>query len=318
LLSKFNELNRMLPLRCQNSEDTSYDDLSGQTVGLVAGWGNYPIEVAQVLRDRGARVVTVAIRNHASSSLETYSDVIKVFSVGKLGAHQRFFKRHGASKVVLAGKIFKDRVLFSRWRWLAAVPDWKCVVTFLPHFIFRRKDQRDDSILHAVTQSYEQIGIPIVPGTRYARHLLAEEGLLTDVEPSFAIQKDIEFGWKIAKAMGGLDIGQSITVCDQNVFAVEAIEGTDACIRRTKSLCKKGGFTLVKVAKPQQDERFDLPTVGPLTVQAVADAGGKAIAIEQGRTILIDRLDTLRLANQLGIAIVALKDYQFQSQLIAA
>lgn len=308
----------MLRLRCENAEEVSCGDLSGQTIGIVAGWGNYPIEVAQVLRRSGARVVTVAIRNHASPTLESHSDEIRAFNVGKLGAHQRFFKSHGVSKVVLAGKIFKDRVLFSRWRWLAAVPDWRCVVTFLPHFIFRRKDQRDDSLLNAIAQSYEQIGMTIVPGTLYAKHLLAEEGLLTEAEPNFAVQKDIEFGWKIAKMMGSLDIGQSITVCDQNVFAVEAIEGTDACIRRTKDLCKKGGFTLVKVAKPQQDERFDLPTVGPLTVQAVADAGGKAIAIEQGRTILIDREDTLRLANQLGIAIVALRDYQSQSQLIAA
>lgn len=308
----------MIRLRCENSEELSCGDLSGQTIGIVAGWGNYPIEVARVLRLSGARVVTVAVRNHASPELASYSDEIREFNVGKLGAHQRFFKKHGATKVVLAGKIFKDRVLFSRWSWLAAVPDWKCVVTFLPHFIFRRKDQRDDSLLNAITQSYEQIGMTIVPGTLYARHLLAEEGLLTNEEPNFAVQKDIEFGWKIAKTMGGLDIGQSITVCDQNVFAVEAIEGTDACIRRTKDLCKKGGFTLVKVAKPQQDERFDLPTIGPLTVQAVADAGGKAIAIEQGRTILIDREDTLALANRLGISIVALRDYQSQAQLIAA
>ncbi len=294
------------------------ESLVGQTIGIVAGWGNYPIEVAKVLRRRGAKVVIVGIRNHASNELRELADEYQELSVGKLGAHQRFFLKHHVKRVVLAGKIFKDRVLYSRWSWLAAVPDWKCVVTFLPHFIWRQKDQRDDSLLLAVTKAYEQIGIQVDAGTDYATHLLAEAGVLTEHNPSFAVQRDIEFGWSIAKRMGSLDIGQSITVCDQNVMAVEAIEGTDACIHRTRELCKKGGFTLIKVAKPQQDTRFDLPTVGPLTVRAVADAGGRAIAIEEGKTILIDREDTLRLANQLNITIVALRDYGEQSNSVAA
>ncbi len=292
------------------SPQTESSDLTGRVFGIVAGWGNYPIEVAKVIRRRNGRVVTVAIRHHASEELAELSDEYQIFSVGKLGAHQRFFRKHSVEQVVLAGKIFKDRILFSRWSWLAAVPDWTCVKTFFPYFISRKKDQRDDSLLLAVTRSYEEQGMKVIPGTHFATHLLAEEGVLTDIQPTFAIQKDIQFGWAIAKQMGALDIGQSITVCDQNVLAVEAIEGTDACIRRTKDLCKKGGFTLIKVAKPQQDERFDLPTIGPLTVRSVASAGGKAIVIEEGQTILIDRDETLQLANQLGITILSMRDYQ--------
>ncbi len=294
------------------------NSLSGQTFGIVAGWGNYPIEVAKRLRAMGAKVVTVGIRHHAPHELSDLSDHFQYFGVGKLGGHQRYFKKHGVTKVILAGKIFKDRILFTRLSWMGAMPDLKCVATFIPHFIYRQRDQRDDSLLHTIARSYEAVGMQVVPGTDYAKHLLAEEGVLTTVQPNFAVRKDIEFGWSIAKRMGGLDIGQSITVYNQNVLAVEAIEGTDACIARTTGLCRQKGFTLIKVAKPQQDDRFDLPTIGPLTVQKVWDAGGRAIAIEQGKTILIDREETLETANRLGICIVSLADYNHSYESSAA
>jgi DUF1009 family protein len=116
---------------------------------------------------------------------------------------------------------------------------------------------------------------------------------------------DIEFGWSIAKQMGGLDVGQSVTVRDRTILAVEAIEGTDACIVRTGQICTRGGFTLVKVAKPQQDMRFDVPTIGPQTIEKMKLAGGKVIAIEAGKTILINREKTLQMADELGIAILS-------------
>ena len=291
------------------SSTTEEKDLTGQTIGILAGWGNYPIEVAIKLRQINAKVVTVGIRHHAPQELLELSDEYHEFGIGKLGSHQRYFKQHGVTKLVMAGKIFKDKVLFSRWSWLGALPDYKCFKTFAPYYISRKHDQRDDSILNAITNSYTEVGIEVVPGTLYASHLLAEEGVLTAAQPSFNVRKDIEFGWSIAKEMGKLDIGQSITVCDQDIVAVEAMEGTDACIGRTGSLCRNR-FTLIKVAKPQQDERFDLPTIGPRTVQTLAEAGGTAIVIEQGKTILIDRAETIALANRLGISIVSLVDYE--------
>jgi DUF1009 family protein len=164
----------------------------------------------------------------------------------------------------------------------------------------------DDSLLGAVVESFERQGMRVMPGTDYATDLLAEEGLLTHASPSRAIRADIEFGWNIAKDMGGLDIGQSISVKDRTVLAVEAVEGTDACIERTGQLCPRGNWTLIKVAKPQQDMRFDLPTIGPQTIERMIAAGGKAIAIEAGMTILVDRDRTLRLANRHGICIISL------------
>ena len=283
--------------------------LEGLVIGLVAGWGNYPIEVARSLKVQGATVVVAAIAGHASAELKAHADQFATFGVAKMGSHHRYFRRHGVQRVVLAGKIFKHLILFGPLGYISALPDLTTIRTFVPHFISRRQDGRDDTLLCAVADFYAAAGMPVEPGTRYAPHLIAEAGVLTRRQPDFAARKDIEFGWSIAKAMGGLDIGQAVTVRDQTVLAVEAIEGTDACIARTGELCRKGGFTLIKVAKPQQDERFDLPTVGPHTIRSLAEAGGAAVVIEEGRTILIDREETLELADRLGVCVVSLSDY---------
>ena len=133
---------------------------------------------------------------------------------------------------------------------------------FLPHFWTRKKDCRDDSLLRAIVDEFAAEGIRFAPATDYAPELLVGQGQLTRRGPTAWQQKDIEFGWKMAKEMGRLDIGQSVAVKDQAVLAVEAVEGTDECIRRAGELCRAGGFTVVKVAKPQQDMRFDVPTIG--------------------------------------------------------
>ena len=175
----------------------------------------------------------------------------------------------------------------------------------LPMFYFRHINTNDDSLLGAVVASFGRHGIKTIPGTDFATQLLAEAGGLTRRKPSKSELDDIEFGWSIAKQMGGLDVGQSVTVRDRTILAVEAIEGTDACIVRTGQICTRGGFTLVKVAKPQQDMRFDVPTIGPQTIEKMKLAGGKVIAIEAGKTILINREKTLQMADELGIAILS-------------
>jgi DUF1009 family protein len=135
--------------------------------------------------------------------------------------------------------------------------------------------------------------------------LLVRPGVLTRRQPTAREQADIDYGWNLAKEMGRLDVGQSVAVRDRAVLAVEAIEGTDAAIRRAGGLCPTGGFVVVKVAKPQQDMRFDVPTVGPSTIRSIQAAGGKVLAIEAGKTILIDEADTVRLADEAGITIVS-------------
>lgn len=279
-------------------------------VGIVAGWGEYPLQVARALRAQGHRVVTAAIRNHASTELISLSDAHCWIGVCKLGGMQKFFKREGVDNVCLTGKLFKEKILFHGWGWIQHLPDYECIRTMLPVMYSFKNNTTDDSLLGAVVSSFARRGMTTVPGTDYATELIAEPGVLTKKKPSSKVQADIEFGWKMAKEMGRLDIGQSITVRDRTVLAVEAIEGTDACILRTSIVCPRGGFTLVKVAKPQQDMRFDLPTIGPRTIESMRRAGGRAIAIEAGKTILIDREKTLADANRAGIQIVSLLDAQ--------
>lgn len=275
-------------------------------VGLVAGWGHFPIEVAQCCRQLGCEVIVAAIKGHADPRLADLADQFKWFGVAKLGGQLQFFERHRVQQVTLAGKLFKDRILFHGLGWLQHLPDWTCLRTLYPSFITRSRDTRDDTILGAVVQAFSKRGMAVLPATDIAPQLMAEEGTLTQRAPCRRELLDVQFGWEIARSMGGLDVGQSITVRDQTVLGVEAVEGTDALIERTGELCPRGGFTLVKVAKPNQDMRFDVPTIGLRTVQTLHRAGGKAIAIEARRTIFVDRQATLAYANQHGIAIVAL------------
>ncbi len=279
-------------------------------VGLLAGWGSFPVEVAEKLQAQGRPLYVVAFNGHADSRLESLATELKWSGVLRIGAHLRFFERAGVKQVVMAGKLFKNRILYEGWGWISHLPDWTCARTLAPSFLTGTRDARDDTILHAVTSAYRRRGMEVLAITDVAPELLSEEGCLTRRRPTASQLRDVGFGWEIARGVGGLDIGQSITVRDQIVLGVEAIEGTDALIARTGQLCPRGGFTLVKVAKPQQDMRFDVPTIGLRTIQQMHRAGGKVIAIEADRTILVDRQATLDYANDHGIVIVALSSVQ--------
>lgn len=288
--------------------------LTNQKVGLVAGWGSFPMEVAENCRALGNQVYIAAIKNHADSELKRYATDMHWFGVAKLGAQIRYFQKAGVQHVTLAGKLFKDRILFRGLGWIQHFPDTVCLQALYQNFITRTKDQRDDSILGAIVDMFAKKKITIVPATELAPQLLAQAGCLTHRKPNRRERLDLEFGWNIARQMGGLDIGQSITVRDQTVLGVEAIEGTDALITRTAQLCPRGGFTLIKVAKPRQDMRFDVPTIGLRTLQNLYHAGGRTVAIEANQTIIVDREQTLQFANTHGIAILSLQDAQAMGQ----
>ncbi len=274
-------------------------------VGLVAGWGSFPIEVAERCQELGCELYVVAIKGHADERIAAYATEMKWFGVAKLGGQIRFFEQHQVHQITLAGKLFKDRILFHGWGWMEHFPDWTCFRTMYPSFISRSRDTRDDTLLGAIVGAFSKRGIHVLPATEIAPQLIVAEGCLTQRQPNRRENLDIQFGWQIARHMGSLDVGQSITVRDQTVLGVEAIEGTDALISRTGQLCPRGGFTLVKVAKPNQDLRFDVPTIGLRTVQNVHRAGGRTIAVEAQSTILVDRDETLAFANANGMSIVA-------------
>lgn len=284
-----------------------YSDVSSP-LGIVAGWGSFPVQVAEACRERGQRVIIAALKHHADPRLVELADELRWFGVCRLGGQMRFLRRRGVKTVMLAGKLFKDRILYHGLGWLAHSPDLTCLRTLYPNFISRTRDTTDDSVLGAIVKAFMRQGMQVLPATEFAPDLMAPAGCLSVRLPNSRERGDIEFGWCIAKNIGGLDIGQSVTVRDQTILAVEAVEGTDGLIERSARLCPRGGFSLVKVAKPQQDMRFDVPTIGLRTLELLYRAGGRVIAIEASKTILVDRAKTLTFANTHGMTIVALHD----------
>ena len=301
------------PLRAEALMARRRDPPGKEPIGLIAGWGRFPVQVAQALVRQGHPVCCIAISGHASTDLESICDHVCWSGVGKLGGHIRYFRRNGVKHVTMAGKLFKADLLYRGSVWIRHFPDLTCVRTLGPYLVGRRRDARDDSLLMAITDAYSRSGMEICAATQFAPELLVNQGQLAGPKPNDRLQRDIACGWQIAKQMGGLDIGQAITIKDGTVIAVEAIEGTDACIERTGQLCKRGGWALVKVSKPQQDMRFDVPTIGPQTIQRVRDAKGTAIVIEAGKTIIVDQVETYELASASGITLVAIDQAEVES-----
>ena len=280
-------------------------EFRARRMGLLAGWGRYPIVVAEALKRQGYYVACLGLRGHTDESLKEICDDYQLIGLAQLGAAIRYFRRQRVTDATMAGKVHKV-ILYQPWIWFRHLPDWRAIRTFYPHFIATKKDRKDDTLLGAVVEAFAQDGINFAPATNYAPELLVKLGCLTDRAPTPAQWKDIEFGWNLAKEMGRLDVGQTVAVKDRAAMAIEAIEGTDACIRRAGELCKSGGFTVVKVAKPQQDMRFDVPTIGMGTLESLLAAGGRVLAIEAAKTIIVDEPAVAAFANRHKLAIVAL------------
>jgi DUF1009 family protein len=276
-------------------------------IGLLAGSGRFPILFAEAARRQGLRVACVGIRYEAHESLADLCDSFQVVGVSKLGGMIRAFKRKGVGRVVMAGKVTKN-VMYTPMRVVRLWPDLRMI-----NFWFNtlRADKRDDSILLGVISEFARDGMSFASALEYCPELLVKKGIRTRRRPTEAEWKDVAFGWGLAKEMGRLDVGQSVAVKERAAIAVEAIEGTDRCIERAGNLCRAGGWTLVKVAKPQQDMRFDVPTVGVSTVENLHKAGAKVLAVEANMTIVIDEPDVVALADRHGISIIAVDPSDF-------
>ena len=275
-----------------------------EPVGVIAGWGNLPLTVAESLRREGRSVAGIGIRDHADPKLASLCDHFAWIGSGKLGRAIRLFHRWGVSEATMVGKIHKVLYLQPGW-WLRHTPDWKTLKTFAPFLLTGSKDGKDDTLLGMVVELFASEGIDFQPATDFAPELLVKPGPIAGRSLSAKQKKDVDFGWQLAKEMGRLDVGQTVCVKNQMAIAIEAIEGTDLCICRAGQLCRRGGFTVVKVAKPQQDMRFDVPTVGVKTLEMIASAGGRVLAIEADRTILLDGEEFGRTAQRLKISVVA-------------
>jgi DUF1009 family protein len=283
------------------------DASTAEPIGLLAGWGRYPVVIAEALRRQGKCIIGLGIRDHADPQLAALCDHFAWAGLGGVGAAIRWFRRHGARRAVLAGKVHKVTFYRPRW-WLRHRPDWTGFRTYYRQFLTGGRDRKDDSLLVTLVEAFARGGIRMDPATDFAPELLAPAGPIAGGALSARQLRDVEFGWQMAKQLGGLDVGQTVCVKDQAVLAVEAIEGTDECIRRAGELCRQGGFTVVKVAKPQQDMRFDVPTVGTGTLETIAAAGGRVLAIEADRTILLDAPLFRDAAGRLKLTVVALRE----------
>lgn len=279
--------------------------LTPTRIGVLAGWGRYPLIVTETLKRSGHQVFCLGVKDHADPALAAIADDFHWVGLGKFGHASSWLRRNHVAKATMAGKIHKV-TLMQPLVILRHMPDWRTLRRLWPHFVSKRKNRNDDSLLMAVVEEFAMDGIEFAPATDFAPELLVRAGQLSERGPSAAQRLDIEFGWRLAKEMGRLDVGQSVAVKGRAVLAVEAIEGTDACIRRAGELCKSREFTIVKTAKPQQDMRFDVPTIGLGTLRTMAEAGGRVLAVEAGRTIILDEPQVIDFANRHRMVVVAL------------
>lgn len=261
--------------------------------GLIAGGGNFPLMVLESARREGHEMVTVAIREEASPEVEKQAAECHWISLGQLSKLIGIFHKSGIAEAMLAGRV-QHKQIFSAIR-----PDWRLLKLLGS---LRRKNT--DSLLGALANVLEDEGIRLLDSTFLLQRNLAKKGPNTKRGPSGNEAADIQYGLDVAGALAGFDIGQSVVICEQACVAVEAMEGTDALLLRAGELANGRKLTLVKVAKPKQDMRFDVPTIGPQTIRKMEQVGATALAITAGKTLLLDKDELLDRGNAARIAVV--------------
>lgn len=264
-----------------------------EIIGLIAGGGQFPLMVAEAVRKRGQRVIAVAHIGDTESLLSDRVDEITWIKLGQLGQLIKALKKNGVKKALMAGTITKKR-MFGNIR-----PDLKGLSVMSRLAIFH-----DDDILRAVAKELADEGIEIVSSNIYLPEISAPEGCLTRRGPGRSEKEDIDFGWRIAKGLGRLDIGQCVVVRKKTVLALEALDGTDETILRGGRLAGEGAV-VVKVSKPDQDLRFDVPSVGLETVEVMSQVKASVLAVEAGKTLMFDREEMITFANRQGISIIS-------------
>ena len=286
---------------------------AGMKLGLIAGNGRFPFLLLDAARAQGFEVVVAAIREETDLEIDARAagdEQIKVFwiSLGELSRLIETFQKDGVTSAVMAGQV-KHKQIFSSIR-----PDWR-----LAKLLLNLRTRNTDMLLGAVAKVLSDEGIELMSSTSFLEPLLAQEGVLTRRAPDDDERRNIEYGLGVARGVAGFDIGQTVVVAAQACVAVEAMEGTDATIERAGRLMQtlsqedslpastlERRLTVVKVAKPNQDLRFDVPVIGVKTIEAMASAGASCLAIEAGHTLLFDREALVRRADEAGIAIQAI------------
>ncbi len=267
-------------------------------LGLLAGNGRFPFLVAQEARKHGRRVVAVAFNGEADPALEQVVDKIYWMFVGQLNKWVETFKKEDVTEVVMAGLVRHSNMYADLKKFH---PDMRALKLF-----WKLRDRKADTILGGLAEELAKSGLTLMPSVAHLSHHLATKGAMTKRKPTSDEQADIEFGFRLAKSIAGLDVGQTVCVKNKAVIAVEAMEGTDRCIRRAGEIAQ-GNFVVVKVSKPKQDLRFDVPVIGLNTVENFQEAGGGILAIEAGKTLVLDREKLIDWANSEKICIVGVE-----------
>jgi hypothetical protein len=263
------------------------------SLGIIAGNGVYPRLLADAARKAGAKkVIAAAFTGETDPELAQHVHLIEWMRVGQLNRLLKFFNKHEVHHAIMAGQIAPKNLFDLR-------PDWKALL-----LLGKLKQRNAESIFEAIADELAKVDIHLLPATTFLEDCLAPAGLIAGAKLSQREEEDVDLGWRIAKEIARLDIGQAIIVKNGTVVAVEAFEGTNEAIRRGGSLAREGAI-MVKVAKPNQNMRFDVPVIGVETIRIAADAKLRVIAVEAGKTLLLERDAVVDLANRSKISLVA-------------
>ena len=262
-------------------------------IGLITGNGKFPLFICQAAKEQNVDIIVIAVKDEVDSDLSKYANKIYLIELGQGKKLIEILRKEGLKYVIMAGKIKKTTIFKQTFKMDEEVRN------VLKNVI----DRRDNTILKAIADRLKEEDIQLLDSTTFLQSLMAKRGIYTKRKPALLQREDIDFGFKIAKAIGGLDIGQAVIVKDKAVIAVEAIEGTDEAIIRAGKL--NTGCVVVKVSKPDQDMRFDVPTVGLNTIESMKKANACVLAIEAGETLVLEKEKMIKEADQAGICIVA-------------
>ena len=265
-----------------------------KTLGLIAGNGKFPFLFAHKAKLQQYKVVAAGVQGDTSVFLKFFVDKIKYFEVGDLKKLFLYFKEEGIRQVIMAGQVNPDNLFDKNIR----------MDDEMEKLYHALRDRKADTIFTAIADKLKEHHIELIDSTFLLKEYLAPKGTLTKRAPTLSELDDVSFGKHIAKTMGGIDVGQTVVVKEKAIVAIEAMEGTDRTILRGGQIARQGAV-VIKMSKPNQDFRFDVPVVGPRTIKTMAKANAACLAVEAGKTIIIDQDKCIKLANKFGICILA-------------
>jgi len=265
-----------------------------KTIGLIAGNRQFPFLFARAARDQGYSIIAAGIKGDTSPLLYFTVDKFQYFKVGELKKLFDYFRKNQVTQVIMAGQVDQDNLFNPAVR---LDEEFQSIRDAL-------RDRKADTIFTAVADRLKKEGMTLLDSTFLLKKYLAPRGTLTKRGPTVSELQDVEFGLNIAKLVGGIDIGQTVVIKEKAIVAIEAMEGTDRAIARGGAIAHSGAV-VIKTSKPAQDNRFDVPVIGPKTIETMAKVKAACLAIEAGKTLIIDREKTVYLANQAGICLLA-------------